>query len=326
MFPEAQHNMDNRGFLLIIFLLGIHCLSIQSQDSTSSGIKPSRLNAFNSLMVSFDYSSNTGSYGIYNTEVNQPSYATAVTFISKFGFDAGGMFFITDNSDQTYTKATTEFDLMLGYQFNIGHFSIYPNYTHFFNNDESNSVKSAYTDNIQLDLSFEYRFFMSALTGNYLFGDENTPALSFQNYLLMDKSNFIFDRLYVALQPGVDLTWSNRYDYQNNVLDYLLNNPRRLKTFLDNHQFLKRRYNRLKSNYPDLTNEQLLTLLTSRYITTNKDFKLSSFSVLLPVYFMYGNFSINLSGMYYKPLNVSKYLDDSAEFYLSAGVAYIFSW
>lgn len=318
---EKQHLvLFNIVFLLLLIPISLFAQAKEKNETDDY--------SFNSFMVSFDYSSNTGISGIYNTEINQPSYTPSISFFSKYGFDISSMLFVMDNSDTTYSGSTLQLDLMAGYTVKLGkHFTVYPNYSHYFVNEKSGALKSFYTDNIQLDVTFEYSFFMSALTGNYLFGKENnTPLLSFQNYFLIEKDNFIFNRLYVALQPGFDLTWSNQQYISNYAYDYLSSSPENRRRFFRNNPKLAVGYLYLKREYPDMMEDQILRLLTLRYMEIEEKFNLSSLTFTLPVYFMFGNFSISLSGMYYKPLNTSEYVDDSGQFYLNAGIAYMFSW
>ena len=272
----------------------------------------SNVPSFHSLMLSFDYSSNTGLFGLYNTEIKQPSYTPSVSYFSKHGFDISAMFFFMGNSDTDYTNSSFQMDAMAGYTFNIGkHFTIYPNYSHFFHDNASSSLKSSYTDNLQLDFSFEYKFFMSALTGNYLFGKENnTPILSFQNFFLIDKEEFIFNNLYVAVQPGFDISWSNRKYYKNYVYDFITSSPENKQQYFDSHPRFAFLYDRAKKEYPRLDENLIIKLLTARNITVEEEFKLSSVTFILPVYFMFKDFSVNASTSYYKPLNVSEYLDE----------------
>jgi hypothetical protein len=281
-----------------------------------------------SLMFSIDYSSNTGLFGLYNTEIKQPSFTPSVSFFSKHGFDISAMVFYMGNSDADYTNSTVQVDAMAGYTFNVGkYFTIYPNYSHFFHDKASSSLKSSYTDNLQVDFTFEYKFFMSAFTGNYLIGKENnTPIVSFQNFFLIDKEEFIFNKLYVAVQPGFDISWSNRKYYKNYVYDFITSSDENKQKYFQSHPRFAFLYEKAKKEYPRLDENLIIQLLTARNISVEEEFKLASVAFILPVYLMFGDFSVNASASYYKPMNVSEYLDDSGQLYFNIGLAYILSW
>ena len=110
------------------------------------------------LMSAFDFSSNTNTLGTFNQFVKQPSYAISFTYFSKYNFDTGLSGLITANSDDSLQLSTTELDLFAGYSFYLfdRKLTIYPSYTHFIFSSNTGSLKSLFSDNVQLGISHIY--------------------------------------------------------------------------------------------------------------------------------------------------------------------------
>ncbi len=104
------------------------------------------------IMISFDYSSNTNTFGNFNQFIRQPSYSPSINFFSKINLDIGLTRYSVANSDDSLTSSTYELDMNIGY--NIYLFKdkvlLYPGYSRFFYSKNSGSLKSMFSDNIQL--------------------------------------------------------------------------------------------------------------------------------------------------------------------------------
>lgn len=286
---------------------------------------------YNYIITSFDYSSNTTTYGRINTLVKQPSYSPGISFFSQYGFDVSTLFYVLGNSDSLFENSTTELDLMVGYEWEpVNNLIIYPSYSHFFYSKNSNSFKSGFSDNIQLDIDYSVKFFNTGISGNYLLGNKNTGLLSFRNSILLEKEDFLFKNLYVAIQPGIDLTWGNQLYIRNSVSDFFKNNPDKIEAYIyyetRKSDFTRRLVNRLQNLYPDITQEEIARIIAAKNISADETFNLNAITLNLPAFFMIGShFSLMVNLMYYKPINTPDYIEDNWKFFWSTGISYTFN-
>ncbi len=306
-------------YVRLSFILGVFLL-LQKANAQD--------NFFN---TSFNYSSNTTTYGRLNSLVKQPSYSPEISFYSKYGFDVSAVFYVLGNSDSTFEESTTEFDINIGYEWEpFKNFLIYPSYSHFFYSKNSYSFKSGFTDNFQLDIDYSIKFFNTGISGNYLFGETNTGIISFRNSILLEKENFLFKNLYVAIQPGVNLTWGNQLYYTDKLEKYLSNNPEVAEDLLNRLKSNRPKfYNWImlyKQNHPELSIQDLVLLFLPTIYDEDKKFNLNALSFSLPVFFMIGShlsYMVNL--IYYKPINTPDYLDNEWKLFWSTGISYTFN-
>ena len=285
---------------------------------------------YNYIISSFDYSSNTTTYGRVNTLVKQPSYSPGIIFFSKHGFDVSGLLYVLGNSDSTFENTTNEFDIMLGYEWEaFKNFIIYPSYSHFFYSKNSDFFKSGFSDNIQLDIDYSIKFFNTGVSGNYLFGENNTGLISFRNSLLIEKEDFILKNLYVAIQPGVDLTWGDQTYFSNEIIDKLKENPEQtreiLKDYLSSSKVIDE-IRKLRKIYPNLEYWDRVIIYINNQYEELQNFNLNAISLNLPAFFMIGShFSLMFNLMYYKPINTPEYVDNSWKLYWSTGISFTFN-
>ncbi len=324
-------NVNNRliTFVFFIFVTVIgFCHEIP--DSSSSGednalpLKQKYKQAddetslnYSSLIFSFDYSSNTNTFGNFNTGSAQPFYSPSVSFFSKSGFDISILPAFIDNSDVTSTEMTSELDLMAGYNFHPAkNLSIYPGYTHIFYSKNSYSLKSVISDIIQMDMTYQLNWYSPSLSVSYLIGKKNTFYASLENSFSIDFEKVPGKNALLSLQPGFDLNFSD-INYYNDLLltDYL------------NSAVINYLVERWLTRFPWLTDEQIKTRLYNYELQQNpnifdEQYSLTTISLMLPVYYMTGNFSFNLTLYSSVPVNESEFLSSDIQFYLNAGVSY----
>lgn len=309
--------MNKYGYILLFFFSAVFSIQIKAQ--------------YNFIITSFDYSSNTTTYGRLNALIQQPSYSPGVSFFSKYGFDVSALFSILGNSDSTFENYTNEFDIIVGYEWEpVKNLVIYPSYSHFFYSKNSNSFKSGFNDNLQLDIDYSLKSFNTGISGNYLVGENSTGLVTFRNSVLLEKEDFLFDNLYVAIQPGIDLTWGNQTYYKDKIEEYLKLNPeaveRQLERLKNNRPRLYDWILNYKKNNPEVSIEDILLLLLPEYYEVNESFNLNAITLNLPAFFMIGsNFAIMANLMYYKPINTPDYVEDDWKFFWSIGISYTFN-
>lgn len=300
--PDSSSQTVNNHFLL--------SRAIQKENKKNAD--------FSSLIFSFDYSTNTNTYGNFSNDIRQPYYSPAVSYFSKYGFDLSILPSFIENSDATSTETTSELDLMAGYNFQpLKSLSIYPGYTHIFYSKNSYSLKSVISDIAQLDLNFQQKWYNATLSTSYLIGKKNTFYLSLQNSFSIDFEKVPGKNALLSLQPGVDINISDKNYYNDILLTDYLNSP------IINY-IVQRWLNR----YPNLTEEQIKDRLYNLELRQNPDvfntqYALTSVSLILPVYYMIGSFSFNITIYTSIPVYQSnEFFSSEVQFYLNAGISY----
>lgn len=275
------------------------------------------------LLLSFDYSSNTSTFGTFSQFVRQPSYSPSMTFISKYGFDISLSGYWIENSDDSLTGTTSEYDFTAGYSIQIKKkLIIYPSYSHYFHSKESNTLKSAFNDNFNLGIYYQSGRFLSGLSANYLLGTDNTFYLSVQNSIILSKENFIFRNSIIDLQPTVDINFITRSYYETYFWESLSASSS-LRDFFNDYPDIRRRFVILKNNNPDLTNMEILDIISTDYTEEKEKFALGNIGVYFPVSYMIGNFIIDLNVLAYIPVNQPDYFDGKVQVFFDLGISYI---
>jgi hypothetical protein len=313
-------------FTLSIFIqLNVFCREVPDSSSqtinnhlffnrTISLKENEKIPDFSSLIFSFDYSTNTNTFGNFNNEIKQPYYSPSVSYFSKYGFDLSILPSFIKNSDATLSESTSELDLMAGYNFQpLKNLSIYPGYTHIFYSENSYSLKSVISDIAQLDLSYQLKWYNASLSSSYLMGEKNTFYFSVQNSFSIDFERVPGKNALLSLQPGIDLNISDKNYYNDILISDYLNSP-----------VINYLVQRWLNRFPNLTEEQIKDRL---YNLENPDafnvqYALTSVSLILPIYYMIGDFSFNLTFYTSIPVYQSDFLSSDVQFYLNAGISY----
>ena len=281
---------------------------------------------FSSLLLSFNYSSNTNTFGNFSQFVKQPFYSPSVTFISKYGFDISLMGYWIENSDDSLTGITNEYDFSLGYNFQISKkLNIYPGYSHYFHDDNSNTLKSVFDDNFSLYIYYQSKRFFNGLSANYLLGDDNAFYLSFQNSIILSKENIFFKNSNLDFQPTVDINFSTQSYYETYFWE-ILKSSSSYRDFFNDYPEIRRKYIILRDAYPDLTGTQILNVISLDYTEKKEEFTLSNIGVYFPVSYMVGNFIFDANMFIYFPVNQPDYLDDKVQVFFDLGITYMINF
>ena len=282
----------------------------------------------NSLFFSIDYLSQANTLGIVNESVKQPNYSSSLLFYSAHNFDIGVSAIITDNSDSTFTKASTEFDFMGGYTFSVSDdLVIYPSYTHFEYSKNSYGLQSVFTDIIQTDIYLDKKHYFGGITASYLFGRKNTFFASVQNAIGLEKTDFLFKNSYLSIQLEFDVNFSDK-NYYNEFI-YNEWDTDELLTWVSNYYPLAEReiaariylngIEETKSYFYERINIYDPEVFQPEYAITSVDF-------MLPVYYNIGSFMFNFTSYVIIPTVSSMFYEQSTMFIFNAGIAYIFSF
>lgn len=300
--------------LLISYILFLSFFNSQAQDK------------FSSLDVSFDYFSNTNTFGQFNQITKQPSYSPSVSFFQKSGFNASLISNIVENSDSTLENSTYEFDFMIGYYYTFKkYFTVFPTYTRYFYSDESNSLKSSFTDNLTIDFSVDYKNSYSGISSSYLLGESNELFITAYSSYNINFEKVLFDHSFLMIQPEVNFNFGNQTYYNNYIWDNLQNDSEYRDDFLS-QRGVQRLINYLQRQYPNATEDQILALLVARQTEVEDEFNLSSIGLSLPLAYMIGSFTLNTSFSTYFLVNKPDYIEEDYQTYFSIGLSYSFMW
>lgn len=325
---RAQHGkLWGKLLILLLSLLnGINALGSLKKEmpriSASSAYK------LNSLFFSIDYLSQTNTLGVVNESVKQPNYSSSLLFYSAHNFDIGISAIITDNSDSTFTKASTEFDFMGGYTFSVSDdLVIYPSYTHFEYSKNSYSLQSIFSDIIQTDIYLDKKHYYGGITASYLFGRKNMFFASFQNAIGFEKTDFLFKNSYLSVQLEFDINFSDKNFYNEYIynewdtdefLSWISEYYPKTYALLDN-QIKENGLEPTKTRFFELLKEYEPENFNSSYAVTSVDF-------MLPIYYNVGSFMFNFTTYVVIPTFSSMFYEQNTMFIFNAGIAYILSF
>jgi hypothetical protein len=294
------------------------------------------------IMVGSDYSSNVNSLGRVNDINPQPSLSAYASWFSAYNFDVSMTGYNVWNSDSSYTHPTQELDLVIGYTLPITKWlEARSSYSKYFYSDGSNSIRSGYSNLIDLTLSSEVKWWWLDAGCGYTFGGIEEFYSSAQTGVTIEFDNLFHRNHMLTLQPSFDVLFSNIDYYDLNMMQdywFLYNygeknpdgtiadlykdlaspttpNVRVLKSFLTKHPVIAKRMQQLPAD-----------LVVSDIFEPNRSFELSTIGFTLPVYYSINNFDINLVYSIYKPVNQPSYVDASWINYMSLGASYLFGW
>lgn len=287
-----------------------------------SGIKASDYLPYSTLNFSFNYTTNLSSFGQVNQLVKQPALTSMVSFFSKHQYDMTISGFFIDNSDEQLEKITTEIDVTAGYNFQpFKNFQLYPSYSRFFYSENSNSIKSSYTDNIQLDISYEPAWYLAGVSANYLIGENNSFFLYIQNGINLSFHDVIFENTFLFIQPEVDLNLGNQTYYSNYFWENVKSRED-FRHFLHNNKWFIREFLNMRRKYPNLGDKEIVVLLSSEFLQEEEKFNLNSVSILIPLFYMVNSFSFSISFMGFIPTFQPEYMESGFQYLLDFGITY----
>lgn len=279
-----------------------------------------------SMLFALNYASNTNTFGTFNQFVKQPSYTTSFNFFSKYKIDFSAYGIFIENSDDSLSSFSRELDLGIAYSFEIGdQLLIYPSYTRFLYSENSNSLKSDYTDNLQLDINYDLSWYQPGLSASYIIGKENSLYFYLMQGFSIDQADLFFQNTYFYLGPEIDFIIGQQTNYERYIWESILQSPRLLFSYkrLANYVYTDFRDYRQNTGSKDYTFKDYLDDKIEE--TTKRPLRLTTIAATLPLYYMIGDFSVSFSVMAFFPVNQPDYLNSSTELLFDVGVSYIFN-
>ncbi len=304
--------------LMLILCTGLAAQRYESDaKSASGGLINER---FSFLMVSLDYSNNSDIIGKYSEAVKQPAFSTTFSYTGKSGIDASVTGFLIGNSDDSLENYTYEADLMIGYRRELfGSLTLYPAYSRFIYSSKSNELQKIFTDELRMDIDYNYEFLNLGLTTGLYLGQQHTFYINFRNYYNIDFSNVIFNNSLLSIQPGFDLNFGD-FEYLNlYYLDKMKDNDLFYLYLLLSREI--RRYVHFEMmEHPELTAYQILDQYLNEQVQDT--FKLTSASLYLPINYLVGNFGFSAGFYAFIPIKQPEYLNDGVQFFFNLGISY----
>ena len=231
------------------------------------------------------------------------------------------------NKDSVQTTYSGELDLILGYQWDINEkASIYGGYTHMFYTDKTDEIRTAVTNNMELNFDYYGKLYATGISINYLFGKKGTLYLTYRNGLNFDFDNVFIKESILSVSPEIDLDFTNKNFYNEFIYDRFV-----ILDFLE----------WMDNSYPQLSDwavrsiilrglDETKTIVKNAIENNNpamfgENYTFTSVNLLLPVMFTIKNFSLNLSAFAVIPLYDSDFYTPETQFFYNAGITYIFS-
>lgn len=281
------------------------------------------IDTLNLFLFSTDYSSNTKSFGNTLEDIKQPNFTTSINFISEHNFDISFSSVITKNADSTYTNESYEYDIMLGYNFNLNKkLSIYPSYTHLFHSKNSFALKSLFSDIFETDIYYSTKNFNSSLTYEYLIGTKNMSFACIQGAYEIEIKDFLIKNSLTNIQLGFYINYSDINHYNKFIYDSW--DTESFLTYLtNNYPLLALSYERMFVEY-GLTEakEDFYTTIANKTDIFNTSYKISSIDFYIPIYYSLGNFMFNFITFLSVPVTQNDFLEQSSTFFFNAGISY----
>ncbi len=324
--------------ILMLFILGIICgTSVLSQDKEDDiDLK------FSSFAAGIDYTSNNSLNGTTSIYSKQPISSVFVSYYHKSGFNLSLYLSNIANSDESNTTSTQEYGMSLGYDLDITSWLIGSvNYTHYEFSENSNALKSNYSDLFNVSTYSDIKWWNASLDFGYYSGNANDIYASFQTGVDIDIDNVLIKDNTLSIQPSFIL-FANSIDYYNDeaysnyyfLYEYSQNNPDEtvgeLLESIENPQDMQDRLiSRIISRRPYYYRKisKLDTdLVISDLFKEQSSFNISSLGFSLPVYYQWGSFMLNVGFSLYKPLNQPTYVNEDWTSFTNVGLTYFLSW
>lgn len=248
----------------------------------------------NSMSLGVNYGSDALFFG-RTGPITYPFVASDIIFNSKSGF------FLYGSALKVlgYKPVVDEVDLGIGYYYRLskkvkGNIS----YTRFIFNNQSEIIKSASTNDINLKNTIDWKYFKTSIIGDYLFGKSYDIFATISNSKYWESSWSVFTNDdFMSINPGVNVIFGT----QNFVQRYSID-----------HKY------RLEANNIYILNEN------GRGARANAKFNLLNYSFKVPVAYNTPHYTLEFSYRYSVPVNVEGALMNHRESFYNLTFYYVF--
>jgi hypothetical protein len=285
-------------FILTIYLnagAGIHTHHISKDRSTRITADSDTLIRKRSVSAGISYGSDASFFG-RTGPVKYPFLNTDVIYNTKSGIFVYGSAYKVLGS----TPVIDETDLGAGYLYHLSSkFSGNVSYTRFIFDRNALIIKSASSNDINLNNSYDWKILKSSVTMDYLFGESSDFFVTISNSKYFETNWSIFDdKDYLSFNPAINIILGT----QNFVQKYSMNHPGRL-------------------DYDDIIGPPINT---ENYAGRNSEFNALNYSFKIPIAYNRPHYTFEFSYKYSIPVNVEGILKNHKESFYNLTFYYVF--
>jgi hypothetical protein len=247
-----------------------------------------------SISAGVSYGSDASFFG-RTGPVRYPFLNTDVIYNAKSGVFIYGSAYKVLGS----IPALDEIDLGAGYFYHLSsRFSGNASYTRFIFDRNALIIKSASSNDVNLNNSYDWKVLKSGIILDYLFGESDDFFLTISNSKYIETNWSIFDdKDYLSFNPAVNIILGT----QNFVQKYSLNHPGRFDDF-------------------DIIGPPI----SSKYARNNSRFNALNYSFKIPIAYNRPHYTVEFSYKYSIPVNVEGILKNHKESFYNLTFYYVF--
>ncbi|MDB5151393.1 MAG: hypothetical protein JWR54_144 [Mucilaginibacter sp.] len=284
-------------FILTIYLnagAGIHKHHISVDRSARITADSDTLIRKRSVSAGISYGSDASFFG-RTGPVKYPFLNTDVIYNTKSGIFIYGSAYKVLGS----TPTIDETDLGAGYLYRLSSkFSGNVSYTRFIFDRNALIIKSASSNDINLNNSYDWKILKSTVTMDYLFGESSDFFVTISNSKYFETNWSIFDdKDYLSFNPAINIILGT----QNFVQKYSMNHPGRLDDDIIG---------------PPINPEN--------YAGRNSEFNVLNYSFKIPIAYNRPHYTFEFSYKYSIPVNVEGILKNHRESFYNLTFYYVF--
>jgi hypothetical protein len=285
-------------FLLTAYLnadAGIHRHRISMRELARIAADTDTIVRKRSVSAGVSYGSDASFFG-RTGPVRYPFLNADVIYNAKSGIFVYGSAYKVLGS----IPVVDEFDLGAGYFYHVSSgFSGNASYTRFIFDRNALIIKSASSNDINVNNAYDWKILKSSIILDYLFGESNDFFLTINNSKYIETNWGIFDdKDYLSFNPGINIILGT----QNFVEKYSLNHP----GHLGNYQPIGPPIN------------------PTKYAARNSDFDMLNYSFKIPIAYNRPHYTFEFSYKYSIPVNVEGILRNRKESFYNLTFYYVF--
>jgi hypothetical protein len=284
-----------KAFTVNTHYLKIEHLSLKS-DSDTTVVKKQ------SLSVGMNVGSDASFFGRSN-EKKYPFLTTDIIYNSKPGIFVYGSLWRVFNTVPT----VDEFDVGFGYSYRLSKkYNGTISYTKFFFDKNAQIIKSASSNDIDWKNTYDFKFFKSSVTFDYLYGksDDFFVTLSQSKYFESNWSVFD-DKDYITFTPSFNIILGTQNFVQRFSRDHdYFDVPPGLVTAPP-------------ATVPPMPNEL-------DYGRANRNFNILNYNIKIPLAYNRAHYTLEASYRYSIPVNVQGFLQTKNQSYYNLTFYYVF--
>jgi hypothetical protein len=274
---------------------GIHRDCIVIDNSTRIVADTDTVVKKRSISAGVSYGSDASFFG-RTGPVKYPFLNADVIYNSKSGVFVYGSAYKVLGSIPT----VDEVDVGAGYFYHLSSaFSGNASYTRFIFDRNALIIKSASSNDVNLNNSYDWKIFKSSIILDYLFGESDDFFVTINNSKYIETNWSIFDdKDYLSFNPGINIILGT----QNFVQKYSQNHPGRLGDY--------------QPIGPPIN--------PSKYFAHNSDFDMLNYSFKIPIAYNRPHYTFEFSYKYSIPVNVEGILMNHKESFYNLTFYYVF--